>query len=326
MNEPPRRAATVTHAVPGRKTMPALPDPTTHTVGAIFAAYERDAERDERTYLGASVIGDECEFKLFLAFRWAVEPETFDGRKLRLFETGHREEGRLIQDLRRAGIDVWEIDPDTLQQWGVTAIGGHFRGHLDGIVARVPEAPSQRHVLECKSHNEKSFKDLVSKGVEASKPTHYAQMQTYMHLTGIQRALYLAVNKNTDEIYAERVAYDPAKAGAIIAKAERIILTDRAPARLDAKDYRCGFCNAANVCRNGAFARRNCRTCLHASPVEGGWQCEKHGTFLDVGAQRAGCGDHRYLPDLVPGEQIDVQGTSIVYRTRTGTWIDGGAS
>lgn len=316
----------MTHAVAGRKTMPALPDPTNHTIGAIYAAYESRNFDVERTYLGASVIGDECEFKLFLGFRWAVEPEQFDGRKLRLFQTGHREEARMIEDLRRAGIDAYEEDPDTMRQWAVESVGGHFRGHLDGIVTGLPEAPAARHVLECKTHNEKSFKDLVSKGVEASKPTHFAQMQVYMHLRGIQRALYLAVNKNTDELYAERVAYDPAKAGALMAKAERIILTDRAPARLDAKAWQCGFCNAANVCRNGAFARRNCRTCLHSSPASGGvWECEKHKTFLDKDAQRAGCGDHRYLPDLVPGEQMDVRGTRVVYRMRDGReWIDGG--
>ena len=33
-------------------------------------------------------------------------------------------------------------------------------------------------------------------------------MQSYMHLAGLERAFYLAVNKNTDELYQERIRYD----------------------------------------------------------------------------------------------------------------------
>ncbi|MHB2169943.1 PD-(D/E)XK nuclease family protein [Alsobacter sp. R-9] len=312
------------HVVTDRKTMPQLPDPTTHTVGAIYAAYERAAERDERTYLGASVIGDECERRLWYGFRWATPPEDFDGRKLRLLETGHHEEARMIEDLGAAGVEVWDRNPETGEQWCVVAVDGHFRGHLDGVVLRVPEAPSTPHVLECKTHNEKSFKELVSKGVEASKPTHFAQMQVYMDLMGIPRALYLAVNKNTDEIYAERIAYDPVKAGQILAKAERIIRADRPPIGLDAKAWQCGYCPAGGVCRDRQFARRNCRTCLHATPIADGWRCELQDRNLTTDDQRAGCPSHRFIPALVPGEQIDVDGDRIIYALPGGQWIDGG--
>ena len=33
-------------------------------------------------------------------------------------------------------------------------------------------------------------------------------MQIYMSLTGMTRAMYLAVNKDTDELYSERVNAD----------------------------------------------------------------------------------------------------------------------
>ncbi len=61
-------------------------------------------------------------------------------------------------------------------------------------------------MLEFKTHSAKSFADLAAKGVEASKPQHVAQMQIYMHLTGITRALYVAVCKDTDALHIERVA------------------------------------------------------------------------------------------------------------------------
>ena len=69
-----------------------------------------------------------------------------------------------------------------------------WSGSIDGIIEKgVPEAPTKRHILECKTHSLKSFKDLCDKGVQESKPQHWCQMQLYMHGTGIDRALYFAV-------------------------------------------------------------------------------------------------------------------------------------
>ena len=87
-----------------------LPEIVPLTTSAIWSGWEREQDRSRRTYVGASVLGDECERKLWYSFRWAHEPEVFDGRKLRLFNTGHVEEDRLIADLRRAGIDVLDMN------------------------------------------------------------------------------------------------------------------------------------------------------------------------------------------------------------------------
>ena len=72
------------------------------TVEAIYAAYVEARQDKERNYLGASIIGDPCHRKLFYSFRWVSPPERFDGRMVRLFETGHREEALMIADLRHA--------------------------------------------------------------------------------------------------------------------------------------------------------------------------------------------------------------------------------
>lgn len=314
--------------------MPELPDPISHTVEAIYRVYEEKADQ-ERTYLGASVLGTECDRALWYKFRWAVEPERFDGRLKRLFATGHREEARIIADLRAAGMDVEETDPATGGQWAIHAIGGHLRGHLDGLVRGVPEAPKTVHVLECKTHNDKSFSALRRDGVERSKPGHYAQMQVYMHHRSLERALYVAVNKDTDALYAERVAYDASVALRLIARAERIILADVAVPRLHEDPnaraaYACAWCPAFSVCHDRRFARRNCRTCLSATPVvdqgdRGAWRCELHDKELSVAEQQAGCPSHRYLPSLVPGEQIDADEETrvITYRLADGSeWRD----
>ena len=172
--------------------MAELPTLSSPTRDAIFAAYEAQASSGFRAHLGASLIGKECERALWFDFRWTTV-HRHPGRLLRLFETGQLEEARLVRNLRSIGATVLEVDPETGRQIRVQAHGGHFGGSLDGIALGLPEAPKTWHVLEFKTHSAKSFNDLAAKGVRGSKPQHFAQMQTYMHLTGLTRAMYVAV-------------------------------------------------------------------------------------------------------------------------------------
>jgi hypothetical protein len=307
--------------------MAELPQVESLTVRAIWAAVEATQDRSERTYLGASVLGDPCERKLWLAFRWAYEPEWFDGRKLSIFETGHRWEARLVELLRQAGLTVHDIDPETGEQFLVRFAGGHAGGHLDGEVEGVPEAPKKRHVFEAKSHNDKSFKELQRLRVQQAKPQHYDQMQVYMHLRCVERGLYVAVNKNDDDIYCERVAYDPAQAMRLVAKAERIV-TSAMPPPCSCPPY---FLKAGYGCAKllGAWPRRNCRSCLHSTPRLDGdarWTCERWQRDLTPQDQRDGCPRHLFIPQLVPGDQIDCDpmAETVTYRLGSGrTWTDG---
>jgi hypothetical protein len=298
--------------------MPAIPSPIAHTVEAIYKSYENNEKKTERSYLGASTFGTECERAHWYSFRLAHPPEQLEGRKLRLFQTGHREEERIIADLRAAGFEV------SSQQMKFSALGGHMRGHLDGVISGLPEAPRAGHVLEIKTHNEKSFKALLKDGVTKSKPGHYYQMQLYMHHVGLNRALYVAVNKNDDSLYAERIEYDQATAERLMKRAERTIGEHTAPSRMET--FACAWCPAKAICLEGEFARRNCRTCVSSTPVEGGWHCEHFNKMLTFEEQLAGCGAHLYLPSLVPGEQIDAdeEKRTITYRLTDGReMVDG---
>lgn len=316
--------------------MAELPPIEAPTVSAVYAALQRNRRDEDRGYLGMSQFGTECDRALWYGWRKVHDPEPLDGRRIRLFETGHLEEGRLIGDLRSAGMVVADAVPQTGRQFGVWSLGGHLRGHLDGTIDGVPDAPKTTHVLECKTHNDKSFKALVKDGVARSKPGHVSQMQFYMHFTGLTRALYVAVNKNDDQLYAERVRYDAMAALQLVARAERIIRADQPPAKLHddptAKAaFACGWCPARTVCHEGAWARVNCRTCLHATPVvdegdAGRWHCARHDINLTPDEQRRGCHQHRYVPGLVPGEQVDVDEgrETITYRLADGSaWVDG---
>ena len=307
--------------------MAKLPPPPNPTVEAIYKAYEIDAHNGFRPHLGASIIGRECQRSLWLDFRW-VARSMFSGRMLRLFETGQLEEDRLIRNLRRIGVTVLEVNPDTGRQWRVEAHGGHFGGSLDGIAMGVPEAIKTWHVCEFKTHNAKSFKDLRAKGVQESKPQHFAQMQVYMHLIGMTRALYLAVCKDNDDLYAERIHADPEEGKRLLAKAGRIIFSDQPPVRIsdDPAWWVCRLCSHHALCQEGQFPEANCRTCLHVTPKpDGCWECRQYGV-LDKNQQKTGCAHHLFNPDLVPGKQIDadLQGAWVEYRLPSGeVWRNG---
>lgn len=308
--------------------MAPLPPPTMPTVQAIYKAYEAEQDNGYRYHLGASLIGDPCSRSLWYSFRWATV-RAFEGRMLRLFDTGNKEEARFVADLRKCGIEVYDFDfenPD--KQISVRDDFGHFGGSLDGIGRGFLEAPKTWHVCEFKTHGAKSFKELKDKGVEKSKPRHFAQMQVYMHLEGLTRAFYLAKNKDTDELYSERVRYDAAFAIRMVEKARRIIQASRPPGKLsnDPSWYECKFCDHYGVCHGMDVPARHCRSCLHSTPIEEGkWECAIGKDAINT-REQAGCPHHLYIPDLIHGEQTGVVagGEGIVYRMADGSeWIDG---
>jgi hypothetical protein len=151
-------------------------------------------------------------------------------------------------------------------------------------------------------------------------------MQVYMRLTGITRALYVAVCKDTDEIHIERVRVDPAAGQRLVAKAKRVIDAPRPPAKIseDPTWWQCRLCEHHDHCHRDRPAERNCRTCLHSTPVDGGWICERWNRALSLGEQQRGCPFHLLIPDLVPGVPIDAGDDWVAYRLTDGSsWIDG---
>jgi hypothetical protein len=319
--------------------MPELPEPINHTVTAIYDAIAAKARGfgDSRG-VPMSDVGNECDRAIFYKLRWANPPEQIDGIKQSRFDTGFYWEERLLSDLERAGCQVERVDPATGKQFRVELADGWLRGKMDGQATGVPEAPKTLHVVECKSHSEKSFKELLKhappkgEGLRKSKPDHFAQCQLYCHARGISRCLYLASNKNTDERYAERVEYDAAFCLALEARIQRIARSDRAPPKLHEDPaskaaFACGWCPAKAQCHEGAFSRVNCRTCLSAELRSGAevW-CSLSGTQLTYDEQQAGCRSHLYLPSLVPGEQTDASEAdrTVTYLLASGeVWVDG---
>lgn len=287
--------------------MTAIPKPTNSISALIDEAHEKIRKGEpQRNYLGASVLGHPCDRWLWLSFRWAVI-EQFPGRILRVFRRGQNEETTVVSDLRAIGMDVRA----TGAQQSRCDFGGHIGGHVDGIIhAGVPGAEKTKHILEIKTHSKKSFDDLEKHGVEKSKPQHFVQMQLYMLGMKIERALYVAVCKDDDRIYTERVKFDEEVAQKYLDRGKRLTLEDRMPPPISADPswYQCKFCAAHDLCHGSKLTKEvNCRTCAHSTAKEdGSWRCERHDADgIPVDWQQQGCDSHVLHFDLVPWKMAE---------------------
>ena len=278
-----------------------LPEPN-HSIQALVDKHHESQVEQPRPHMGASQIGHPCDRWLWLSFRWAVQPQ-FPGRILRVFRRGRNEEDTIVSDLRAIGLDVRGAQRRV-------DFGSHVSGSLDAIIEAGVPGSTKRHVAEFKTHSRKSFDDLDKHGVEKSKPEHWVQMQLYMHGTDIDRALYLAVCKDDDRIYTERVNYDQAAAEKAIERGRRLALSDRMPEPIstDPSWYQCKFCDAYKFCHETKTTEHvNCRTCAHSTAKDNStWRCERHDADgIPVEFQRQACDSHVLHPDLVPWQRKD---------------------
>ena len=278
-----------------------------HTITALIDKYHESKSEPPRPHMGCSQLGHVCDRWLWLSFRWAVQP-TFPGRILRLFRRGQNEEATIISDLRAIGMDVRGAIGGKQTR---VDFGCHVSGSIDAIIeSGVPEAPKARHIAEFKTHSKKSFDAMEKDGVEKAKPEHFVQMQLYMHGTDTQRAPYVAVCKDDDRIYTERVKYDKAVAEKAIERGQRLALDDRMPPPIstDPSWYQCKFCDAYEFCHSTKTTKHvNCRTCAHSTAQQDStWRCERHeADGIPVEFQREGCDSHVLHPDLVPWPRKD---------------------
>lgn len=313
--------------------MAKLPENTNTTAHAIHRLHEeRNAKQVQRGYLGWSQIGEPCKRQLWYSFRLAKKSQV-DGRIARLFDTGHREEERVIQELRDIGCTVYAFDPNTGRQYGVSSHGGHFKGHLDLVALGLPEAPKVYHLVDVKTIKSKKFDQLLKDGMQKMYPKYWSQAHGYMGLQGLERAMFIFVCKDDDRIHCEQFPFDKAQFDKDMAKALDIIKCNEPPDKLsnDPTWFECKFCNFHNVCHGNDVPAVSCRTCTHSTPELDGdarWQCARHSNkTLTVPEQQVGCTAHRYIPVLLKNWATPVDASEqdnwVQYQTASGLFING---
>lgn len=255
---------------------------------ACVALYD---EGKERNHLGSSIIGEKCNRRLWYGFRW-MHREQFDGRMLRLFNRGHKEEDRFIEWLRAMAATVLSHTEDG-KQFRITGVDGHYGGSLDSVTQLPERYQLPIHFLtEYKTHNDKSFKKLVKLGVKEAKPKHFVQMCCYGDFYKLDYALYFAINKNDDDIYVEVVALDHAVGKSSVSKAQTIITATTAPNKIAASAAYtdCAYCPMKGICHNGEKVDVNCRSCASSSVLpDGKWLCNLWGAVIPEDAFLKAC-------------------------------------
>lgn len=267
-------------------------------IGHIDDAYSTN-EFPFRSHLGASGVGDDCARKVWYGFRWATKPE-FGGRLLRLFNRGHLEEARFIAMLLMIGCEVYQQDENG-KQYRISDANGHFGGSGDGVAIGIPDLPEgTAALLEFKTSAEKPFLKVKKEGVKSAKFEHYVQMNIYMRKMGLAAALYMVVNKNNDELYAEVILLDAECADQYIDRGVALVWRELPPEKLNESPgwWMCKWCDHRPVCHLGQEPHRNCRTCLYGKPKDDGkWHCtnfesDLHGV-LTQDQQLAACSKYR---------------------------------
>lgn len=211
------------------------------------------------------------------------------------------------------GLWNWQNPNDKLndgKQYRFIDHTGHFSGSMDGKAHGFESdfmdsrgvaygtfnlLIDEKVLTEFKTHGIKSFNALKESGVRIAKPEHYAQMVTYMDKMGLRLALYCAVFKDTDELYFEFVAPDPAYAVELGLKANIIITSQQPPLRISNTPHAfvCKYCDYRLSCQFGQPVAKNCRTCRFSYPtMNATWTCGKWKAVIPFDAQQTGC--HAY--------------------------------
>lgn len=240
------------------------------TLEAMRRAMEAESLKEKpRTYLGASSIGDSCARKLWYGLH-GYPAKPIESTGLMAIQDGHRSEDLIAERLRLIpGIELWTHD-ENRKQFGfcedverLDGSKGEFKGHYDGVIRGLLQAPVTWHVWENKAVNQKKF-DNFRKLIEelgeknALKKWDYVywcQAQIYMHYTELKRHYLTVCTPGGRDVASCRTEYDKEAALALIEKAKRIIRAGEAPARIGpATWYECKFCRFYEVCHGNENA------------------------------------------------------------------------
>jgi len=227
----------------------------------IWLSYYENDEKKSRDYIGASILGYECDRKIWLEWKGTVNKKKIQtvqeyGKKQEIFERGHAAEEMLIKKLINAGYRVEE------RQSYISAFDGKLQGHIDGIIYDHTNKP---FVLEIKTMGEKYFapirKKMNEKSFQIEKKSlleknfqqYITQIRLYMYYLKINDGIIIVQNKNKDwERYIEYVKPNQSNIDSVLIRIERIIsYEDHIPGTLgdnEKQPFTCKMCEYFKFC------------------------------------------------------------------------------
>lgn len=186
--------------------------------------------------------------------------------------------------------DPWHItqahqqDKWLLKQWKLAKFDGHMTGYSDGR-ARHPELTDNQWIgVEYKTYNTRRFSSLYNKrSVKVTDFGYYIQKVIYLKEFDLPYGLFLAENKNDDDIYCEVILRDDAIVEHYMKTAHTIVTSKARPARYAESEthHECKQCDFAGVCHRGEPVEINCRSCQHCSATDKGkFHCSKWNAII----------------------------------------------
>jgi hypothetical protein len=231
-------------------------DPTLDALREVLAK----SDDKPRHYLGASEIGDKCERKLWYSLNMPELARPMELRGRLATGDGHRAEAWMAEQLAKLPFIQIEVTQPDGMQFGFIDMENKFKGHADGFITGLLQAPATRHVWEHKCVNEKKFElfkkakaDYGEKGaLEKWDYLYYAQAVTYMEYFGCTRHYLTVTTPGCRDFDSARTNEDKVLASALRSKARRIIDYASPPYGISTNPnwFECKFCNFREVCHN----------------------------------------------------------------------------
>jgi len=276
-----------------------------------------------RHYLGASEIGHDCNRYLFYSFRNAWK-RSIPVSGIKAIQDGYAQEDITIARLRALPfIELVNTDgtfdkDGKPNQIGFKLLLDHFRGHIDGMIKGIVQAPLTWHVWEHKAVNTKKFDELKKyisdpaigekNALEKWDYTYYCQAQIYMHSFQLERHYIVVSTPGGLDHIGCRTEYKRSVAEGLIAKAKEIIFDNWSiPAKMSDKRefFKCQWCHMQSVCHDGFFPDVHCKTCRYREPVVNGEnKCLLKDVIIEETLLNTGCPAHIYNPVLIPQAKL----------------------
>lgn len=201
-----------------------------------------DAEMP-RNYIGASSIGEDCKRKIWYQCH-GIQPDKIELRKGLIFKSGHTIENMLVSLLRECDDLIVETPRTTFSDSELP----YFKGHIDVLITY----NGQQYVVDIKTSNNSSFNQFKKNGLKSWNESYFSQLQAYMGMMGVNKAILLAINKDNSELHQEQVDFNEIYYASLVEKARAIYDSGLPPERINRSPlfFKCQFCSWKKTCHN----------------------------------------------------------------------------
>jgi hypothetical protein len=213
--------------------------------GQLASLVDRMEHTEEapRYYIGASIIGSDCLRQIWYESTGQLSSGV-PNRTRRTWKVGSILEHYVVGLLEEAGLKI-ERPNEQNNYWSVCdKTHTYFQGHFDGVLVE------KKAILEIKTAKDSSFKIFIKSGCKKWNPKYYAQIQSYMGMSGMNLAYIVVFNKDTSEIFDECISFDPDFYQELKDKAKMIYSAISPPPRINGSPiwYQCKTCKFNKVC------------------------------------------------------------------------------